>query len=218
MKKAIYFVLAVLLVCLASYFAGRVKGRKMGREAGYSEGYEAGFEAPHHPDTVWRDTTIYIEHPVPVDVFPDGYELAPAGTLADLRAQVDSLKDASDTVTVYVPVKMETKLYGGFPDKDYEAQITGFNTSLDWIKIRQRTEVVNNYITKTKPYLWTVSLFAEGDFSRFQMSARAGVMYEGQVYGPLRGYVSAGYEYGTLGNGLFGRGGIKVDLFTKNPE
>lgn len=139
-KTAVFFVLAVLAVCAVSYMSGRVKGRRIGHDAGYSAGYESGWNAPRPADTVWQETVRYVERPVPVQTTPAGMELLPLGTAAQMQARLDSLLAVRpDTVQVEVPVHIEAKYYAG---DGYEAQVSGWHPSLDWIRIRQQTGIV----------------------------------------------------------------------------
>ncbi len=150
-KTPLFFVLAVLAVCLASYFAGRVKGRKMGREAGYREGYEAGWNAPHPADTSVVIDTTHHDKPEPSEVRPadDRREKLLLGTIAQLRARLDSLSAVKpDTAFVEVPVPIEEKIY---EDSTYRAQISGYRPQLDWIDVFQRTQTITNYIVQPAP-------------------------------------------------------------------
>ena len=65
-RTPVFFVLAVLCVCLVSYFAGRVKGRRIGWEKGAEAGYAEGYAAVHPSDTLVRVDTLLIDRPVPV--------------------------------------------------------------------------------------------------------------------------------------------------------
>lgn len=139
-KTPVFFVLAVLIVCAVSYMAGRVKGRRIGYGGGYSDGYEAGWSAPHPADTEWLEVIKYVDRPVPVSSIPAGVELLPVGTLAQMQARIDSLLAVQpDTAFVEIPVPIEARYYAG---EEYEAQVSGWHPSLDWIRIRQQTGIV----------------------------------------------------------------------------
>lgn len=154
-KTPVFFVLAVLLVCLASYIAGRVKGREMGRQQGYSEGFEAGWSAPHPADTVFRVDTVFHDRPVPVSSIPAGVELLPVGTLAQMQARIDSLLAVQpDTAFVEIPVPIEVRQYA---DSTYRAQVSGWHPSLDWIEIYQKTQTITERIPDTRRWTWGVS-------------------------------------------------------------
>lgn len=141
-KTPVFFVLSVLLVCLASYFGGRVKGRKMGREQGFWDGYEAGWNAPHPADTVFVIDTVRIEKPVPVERVV---------VRSDTIAVVDTVAFAD---TLYVPVPIEQVMY---EDSTYRAQVSGWHPSLDWIEVYQRTQVITERIPDKRRWTWGVS-------------------------------------------------------------
>lgn len=147
-KTPVFFVLAVLIVCLVSYAAGRVKGRRIGRDAGYEAGFAAGYDAPHPGDTSVHTDTIYIDRPVPTSTKPAGMEFYKAGTLAAMQARLDSLLAIKpDTAFVELPVPIESVRYGGQPGDEYSAQISGWHPTLDWIEVYPKTA----YITPPTP-------------------------------------------------------------------
>ena len=99
MKRAVFFVLAVLLTCVASYFAGRVQGRRTGRQEGYIKGFAAGWDAPHPADTIRDTVTIFA--PLPVASRPAPPKLVPVR---------DTIRE-TDTLWMYLPT--EVKTYAG---------------------------------------------------------------------------------------------------------
>ena len=135
------------LVCLAvGILLAVVLAAKIGQKRGYSSGYRDALSSIK-PDTVYRDTTIYKDKLVPVEVKPAGQEFYPVGTVAQLKKVIDSLAAVRpDTAFVEIPVPMETKLYRDEKDSTYEAQVTGYRASLDWVKVRQRTVYINTPI------------------------------------------------------------------------
>lgn len=146
-KTAVFFVFAVLIVCAVSNIAGRVKGRRIGREMGlnegYARGYAEGYAAPHPGDTTYILDTTHHEAPEPVAAKPSGTEKVLLGTIAELTARIDSLRAMKpDTAIVEVPVTMETKTYKG---EDYEAQVSGWHPSLDWVNVYPKTIVVTQW-------------------------------------------------------------------------
>lgn len=166
MNRAKWAVLAALALCPASYIGGRVYGRRIDHDKGFSEGYEAGYFAPHPADTVFRIDTLRESYPAPVAVTPAGYELAPIGTLADLRAQVDSLAaSCPDTVEVYRPVPMERQEYR---KPNYYAVVSGYHPSLEHIETYNEKEYITNYVTRPAPR-WS-----------FGATAGLGVVVDGQ--------------------------------------
>lgn len=149
----------VLLMCLVSYFAGRVKGREIGRNRGYSEGFEAGYNTPHPADTLVVRDTLLVDHPVEVVKWRERVELLPVR---------DTIRVA-DSVFVQVPI--EVKQYA---DSSYRAQVSGWHPSLDWIEVYQKTTTVTNYITTPAPR-WS-----------FGVSVGPGIVYTGkEVHGGL---------------------------------
>lgn len=116
-------------------------------------------------DTTWIYDTTVIERPVPVAVKPAGVEMLPVGTLAQLQARIDSLLSVRpDTAFVEVPVSLETKTYRG---EDYEAQISGFRPSLDWVKTFPQTAYIKETVQDTRR--WT-----------FGISAGPGILWDGR--------------------------------------
>ena len=129
---------------------------KIGHRIGYKAGYKDAMNQPHEPDTVWRYDTEFVEKPVPYYIKPSGVEMYPIGTLADMQKQIDSLLAVEpDTTFIEIPIPMETKQY---KDSTYSAQITGFNATLDWIEIYQKTAYITNTIIEKKR--WSFSLTA----------------------------------------------------------
>ena len=183
--KAIIVGLAFfLLCCVASYFVGRDKGSKIGWNSGYSAGWSAGYEAPHPGDTTATIDTSHYDHPDPVDVQPaapvdDGREQLLLGTIADLRAQLDSLASVKpDTAYVEVAVPIEVKTY---EESTYRAQVSGFRPQLDWIEVYQRTQTITQYIEHKAPR-WS-----------FGITAGPGVLYDGKVHAGIG--IVAGLQY-----------------------
>ena len=186
---------------------------KISHKNGYKQGYSDAINQPHKADTVWRTDTEYIDKPVPYYIKPSGVEMYPVGTLADLQKQIDSLLAVEpDTTFIQIPIPMETKQY---KDSTYSAQVTGFKATLDWVEVYQKTAYITNTITEYKPYKWTLSAFAEGGATLYRFDVRAGLEYERQIAGPLRGAISAGYEYSNIGRGVFVAGGVKLQILKK---
>ena len=139
-------------------------------------------------DTVTRIDTVFQYYPKPVEV-------------ERIRTEYKWLtKVTTDTVTDYtvlhdsvlVEVPITSKHYGC---KDYDAWVSGYEPSLDSIKVYQRTEYITERITISKPpNRWELDLIggldyntARQDFTpyaggeilykpnRLQVGARAGV-------------------------------------------
>ncbi|MCR5327175.1 MAG: hypothetical protein K6E37_10615 [Bacteroidales bacterium] len=116
---------------------------KVSRKRGYSSGYSDAL-ASIKPDTEYVDKPVYIDKPVPVEVKPAGQEFYPVGTVAQLKKVIDSLAAVRpDTAFVEIPVPMETRHYRDEKDSTYEAQVTGYRATLDWVKVRQRTAYID---------------------------------------------------------------------------
>lgn len=200
-----------LLVCGIILVGGF--GFKFGDKRGYSRGYSDGYSAYHNPDTVWKADTEYIDKPVPYEVKPSGVEMWPIGTLAQLKAKLDSLSAVTpDTAYVEIPVPIETKLY---QDSTYRAQVSGWHPSLDWLEVYQKTAYITNYVDRPVEYKESMSAFGEAGASFSQRYARAGLRYDGTIYGPIKYTLKAGYEWSSLGKGGFMEGGVSVVLWKK---
>ena len=165
-KTPVFFVLAVLCVCVVSYFAGRVKGRRIGYEVGWSEGFAAGWAAPHPADTTTRTDTIFIDRPVEVVRWRDRVEYL---------AVTDTIRIA-DSVFVEVPIEVRQ-----YADSTYRAQVSGWHPSLDWIEVFARTQTITSTIVKEAPR-WSLGV-----------TAGPGLLYDGKLHAGLG--IVAGVQY-----------------------
>ena len=125
-KTPVFFVLAVLLIALASYIAGSIKGRRTGREAGYRAGYEAGWLAPHPGDTIERRDTLFIDRPEVVYQYVE----------KPVYFAVTDTMQVSIHDTTYIALEREVRGYSG---EEYRAQVSGVAPALDWIEVYPRT-------------------------------------------------------------------------------
>lgn len=157
-KTPVFFVLAVLCVCVVSYFAGRVKGRRIGYEVGYSEGFAAGWAAPHPADTTTRTDTVFIDRPVEVVRWRDRVEY---------MAVTDTIRVA-DSVFVEVPIEVRQ-----YADSTYRAQVSGWHPSLDWIEVRKTTQTITSTIVREAPR-WSLGV-----------TAGPGLLYDGNLHAGL---------------------------------
>lgn len=155
-KTIIIGLIFVLLMCVASFFAGRVKGRKIG----YNRGYSDGFYAPHPADTINRTDTLYIDRPVPVVEYVDRER--------PVYIAVHDTTTINDTTFVVLP--REVKEYA---DSTYRAQVSGVEPSLDWIEVYQRTQTITQYIDHPAPR-WS-----------FGVTAGPGIVYDGKIHGGI---------------------------------
>lgn len=212
-KNIIWIILVALLLVLVAYVGGRVRGSELGYDRGYQVGYDSGYVAHHPADTEFVIVPVPDPYPVPVEVTPAGYELAPIGTLAQLRDRIDSLSSAvHDTTEIYAPIQIEEKEYR---KPEYYAVVRGWHPELKYIETYNKIEYINNYIDRLVPFRWTLSAFAEASASQYYYNVRAGLMYDQQISGRWRGYAAAGYEYGSLGKGPFAQVGTKFNILQK---
>ena len=155
-RTPVFFVLAVLCVCLVSYFAGRVKGRRIGWEKGAEAGYAAGYAAVHPSDTLVRVDTLLIDRPVPVYT-----TIEKPVYLAVTDTMLVTIHD-----TTFVALNRTRKGYSG---EDYEAEVSGIDPALEWIKVAKTTEYITNTIVKEKKV-------------GVGVSAGPGILYDGEIH------------------------------------
>lgn len=124
MKRAVFFILAVLLTCVASHIAGRVQGRRTGRQEGYIKGFAAGWDAPHPADTIRDTVTIFA--PLPVASRPAPPKLVPVR---------DTIRE-TDTLWMYLPT--EVKTYAG---EDFRAEVSGWQPKLESLTVFPKTVI-----------------------------------------------------------------------------
>lgn len=168
-RTPVFFVLAVLCVCLVSYCAGRVKGRRIGWEKGWAAGYEAGYAAVHPSDTLVRVDTLLIDRPVPVVEWRDREKL--------VYVPVNDTTLVTVHDTTFIALEREHKRYEG---EEYEAQVSGVAPELDWIRINQKTKYITT--TKTVRKHWGLGV-----------TAGPGVLYDGNIHGGVG--IVAGLQY-----------------------
>lgn len=152
---------------------------------------------PTYGEKAARDTlivrdTVFDYKPAPVDSARVRYvtRFLPVVKNDTINHFVEVSKMIHDTVEVQVPIT--SKHYGC---KDYDAWVSGYEPSLDSIKVYQRTEYITERITISKPpNKWELDLIggldyntARQDFTpyaggeivykpnRLQVGARAGV-------------------------------------------
>ena len=130
-KTPVFFVLAVLLIAVASYIAGGVKGRKTGREIGYKAGYEDGWCAPRPADTLVVRDTLLIDRPEVVYQYIE----------KPVYLAVHDTQIVRTTDSVFVALEREVKGYSG---EDYKAQVSGVAPALDWIEVFPKTITITS--------------------------------------------------------------------------
>lgn len=228
MSKFEKYATIFIVVCLAIVAAGFAC--KIANKRGYKSGYADAY-ASFKPDTEYVEKKIYIDKPVEVEVTPAGKEMYPVGTVAQLKKVIDSLAAVKpDTTLIEIPVPLETKLYRDEKDSTYEAQVTGYKASLDWVKVTQKTAYINVPIpTPVWPTL-TISPTASVEILPRSIFAGAGIVAD---YWTGRFQISVEVGYGVnnlLGTeteqgtetfrseahfGLYGKGAVKFNLIRK---
>lgn len=160
MKRAVFFVLAVLLTCVASYFAGQCRGRAAGREQGYVQGYREGYEAPRPADTLVIRETKVVKEPRFLDFRP--VRAVPAFLPLYAPDSGPQAANRADSVAVVVPV---TQAY--YAGEDYRAWVSGYRPRLDSLQVfpeireirvqqpQQRRARVGFGITAGPAVIWT---------------------------------------------------------------
>ena len=211
-NAAVWFILIgsiLSLICLSWWISGNRSYRK-----GWNDAY-----ASFKPDTEYVEKKIYIDKPVEVEVTPAGKELYPVGTVAQLKKVIDSLAAVKpDTTLIEIPVPLETKLYRDEKDSTYEAQVTGYKASLDWVKVNQKTA----YITVPVPEYKYPSLIISPalDIMMFPeaLGATAGIAVD-YWRGNFQWTIEAGYGVfvhgGQTNTGWSGKIGAKYNLIRK---
>lgn len=134
-------------------------------EVGDSHGYKRCINEPHKADTVWRDTTIYIDRPVEVVKWKDREKPV---YIAVTDTMVVSVHD-----TTYIAVEREIKGYSG---EDYQAQVSGVQPQLDWIKVFPKTAYITNTVVEQRK--WSIGV-----------SGGAGVFWDGKEIKPGAGII-----------------------------
>lgn len=177
MQKTLAYLAIVLVFVLGALAGAWLRGLRPGQPA-----------QPVKPDTVYVDSLIYVDKPVPVEVTPKGYELVPIGTIDRINKQVLALEDSLEKKPrivvkdslIYIDVPMEQKHYG---DSTYDAWVSGYHPALDSLRLHQRTAIVEVPVYKTVRKRWGIGV-------------QAGVTYQfGQEQGRVLPYVGVGLSY-----------------------
>ena len=137
-------------------------------EVGDSHGYKRCINEPHKADTVWRDTTIYIDKPVEVVKWKDREKPVYIPVV-----EVDTVHHHD---TTFIALEREFRQYSG---ENYEAQVSGVQPNLDWIKINQQTAYITNTIVQKKRWSWS-------------LAAGPGLFWDGKEVKPGAGLVIGG--------------------------
>lgn len=177
---------ALAFIVIVSFFLISCLSYKIGDKRGYKKGYNA----IHPTDTIWRDVTVVKDSLVEVTKWKS------KDKLVYIPVRVDSLIHD----TVYIASAREYKQY---IDSTFEAQVSGIDPTLDWIKVHQKTAYITQTVVQSKPYDWSLSLFGEGEYIPNSIGGKVGLIYEKSFYKDFTWYIKAGYEQGTVGKGVF---------------
>lgn len=127
-KRILSLILLALGIILAVAFALFVSSKRA---------YDAGWKdalASVKRDTVWKDSLVYVEKPVPTVEYRD------TGRIVYVPVPVKDTTGQGDTTLV--PMHPEVKQYADTVDHTYELQISGICTALDWIRVNQKTAYI----------------------------------------------------------------------------
>ena len=164
---------------------------------GDKQGYKRGYNAIHPADTVWRDTTIVKDSLIEVVKWKE------KDKLVYVPVKVDSLIHD----TTYVALEREYKMYA---DSTFEAQVSGIDPTLDWIKIHQKTAYITNTVVQKEPYDWYLGVFGEGHYMNNRVGIAVGAIYEKQFLKDFSYYIKVGYDYNTMDHTWFGAAGVRI--------
>lgn len=104
------------------------------KNRGYHKGYEDAINSVK-VDTITVVDTHFVDKPTEIVKYRDKLVYVP---VTDTVVKND---------TTYIALQFEKKLYS---DSTYKAQVSGFQPSLDWIEVYQKTQTVVKTITETK--------------------------------------------------------------------
>ena len=139
----------------------------IGKERGYGQGYAAALNEPHKADTVWKVDTNFVDRPVEIIKWKDREKLVYI-PVTDTLAIHD---------TTFLALPREYKQYG---DETYQAQVSGVDPSLDWIRVNQKTAYITNTVVEKKRW-------------GFGVTAGPGVLWDGSFHGGVG--IVAGLQY-----------------------
>lgn len=212
-KRILTDIALVVVVILIGVIACIISSKRS-----YHNGWQDAL-ASIKPDTEYVEKKIYIDNPVPGEVIPAGKEMYPVGTVAQLKRVIDSLAAIKpDTTLVEIPVPMETKLYRDERDSTYEAQVTGYHATLDWIKVNQKTAYVTVPIPEYKYPSLIISPALDIMMFSEALGATAGIAVD-YWHGGFQWTIEAGYGVfvhgGQTNTGWSGKIGAKYNLIRK---
>lgn len=194
-KKCCLAFIAVVGVILVAVVASKISHKN-----GYKQGYSDAL-ASIKPDTVWRDTTIYEEKPVPE------YHYRDTGRIVYVPVPVQDTTGHPDTTLV--PMHPEVKYYAD--NENYELQISGILPNLDWIKVHQKTAYVTVPVPEYKYPTFSLSPSLGGFIFPHDYGVGAGLELD---YWLNRWEISGGggYYLGNNSRGIYGEIKLKYNL------
>ena len=149
-KKHLIILAAVALLCLlCGFFVA--KGM-----------YDRPLDESVSRDTVTLHDTVPDYHPVPKDSVRLKYvtRWLPRAVHDTVENYVEEINFLHDTVAVEVPITSKH-----FSGKNYDAYVSGFEPSLDSIKVYNETQLITETITRMKPpNKWSLSVNAGVDY------------------------------------------------------
>ena len=196
--------IAVILVILIVGVASKISHKN-----GYKQGYSDAL-ASIKPDTVWRDTTIYEEKPVPE------YHYRDTGRIVYIPVPVPDTTGHPDTTLI--PMHPEVKHYKDPQDNAYELEISGIQPNLDWIKVNQKTAYITVPVPEYKPPTFMLSPALEAFVLPESFGAGAGLDID---YWIGRWEISGGVGYSLhttreqTATGPYGTFKVKYNLIQK---
>lgn len=132
-REIIIFILGAVLGILSGFFIGK-------------DIYDRPLMESVERDTVWITDTVPLYFPAPKDSALVRYVTRFLPVLrTDTLTKLEYFT-THDTVAVEVPIT--SKHYGG---ENYDAWISGYEPSLDSIKVYQQTQIITETITRMKP-------------------------------------------------------------------
>lgn len=142
---------------------------KFGHKEGYFRGYSDAC-AQARTDTVVRVDTVVMDHPVPVTVYKDKLVYVPVP---------DSiLVEKHDTT--YIALQFEKKEYA---DSTYRAVVSGFQPSLDWIEVYQRTVTIETVMPAKRRHFG------------FGVTVGPGAVWNGKLHGGFGAVAGVQYTF-----------------------
>ena len=117
---------------------------KLGHRIGYKAGYSDALNEPHKTDTVFVVDTHFVDNPTEVVKWKDKIVYVPVSDSVIIHHHD----------TTYVALQFEKKMYS---DSTYTAQVSGFEPSLDWIQVFQKTAYITNTVVEKKKWSFNIS-------------------------------------------------------------